>query len=112
MASVLDPSGDRTARLMVGYSALLTALPFVATYAGMLHPYGALVALPANGKLLWDSVQFYGKRSNANAKAAFHTSLWFVLQHDPPVMCPHWCQAAFVYCWCVWYVCTHACECM
>lgn len=79
MASVLDPSGDRTARLMVGYSALLTALPFVATYAGMLHPYGALVALPANGKLLWDSVQFYGKRSNANAKAAFHTSLWHIL---------------------------------
>ncbi len=78
MASVLDPSGDRTARLMVGYSGLLTALPFVATYAGMLHPYGALAALPANGKLLWDSWRFYDKRSNANAKAAFHTSLWCV----------------------------------
>ena len=90
MASVLDPSGDRTARLMVGYSALLTALPFVATYAGMLHPYGALVALPANGKLLWDSVQFYGKRSNANAKAAFHTSLWFVSA----------LVSSCIYCWC------------
>ena len=78
MASVLDPTGDRTARLMVNYSVALTALPFVAAHYELVDPLVCAAATPVNAWLLWKSAKFHGDRSNANATKAFRATLWYL----------------------------------
>ncbi len=78
MASVLDPTGTRTAQLMVNYSVGLTALPFAAAYLDVIDPLVCIGATPVNAWLLWQSAKFHGDRSNANATKAFRTTLWYL----------------------------------
>jgi heme o synthase len=70
--------GARTARLVVRYTWYLTALPLVATSAGLVHPMFGLESVALNAYALHVAYQFQQDRTNARARRVFLTSLWYL----------------------------------
>ena len=78
MVPVNDADGTRTAALIQEYSLYLTALPIIASAAGLTSYMFALEGTTANMYLLYQSYRFKQEKSNANAKNIFLCSLWYL----------------------------------
>lgn len=78
MESVVDPTGRSTATCITGYAGLLTALPFAAAAAGVIHPAVCLPATAVHAHLLYLARQFSGRPSDPNAQKVFLESLWYL----------------------------------
>jgi protoheme IX farnesyltransferase len=78
MVAVNDPTGERSARLILEYSLYLTALPIAASVGGLTSYMFAFEGTAANAYLLYLAGKFYRDRTNAGAKRVFLCSLWYL----------------------------------
>eukprot|EP00565_Helicotheca_tamesis_P004317 CAMPEP_0185742234 /NCGR_PEP_ID=MMETSP1171-20130828/39373_1 /TAXON_ID=374046 /ORGANISM="Helicotheca tamensis, Strain CCMP826" /LENGTH=234 /DNA_ID=CAMNT_0028414239 /DNA_START=495 /DNA_END=1196 /DNA_ORIENTATION=+ len=70
--------GDRTAALIMRYTAYLSTLPFLSTALDVTSPMFAIEGVALNAYALYVAKQFDKERSNANARKVFLTSLWYL----------------------------------
>lgn len=73
-----DPSGARTAGLILRYSLYLAPLPIIAAAADVTSWMFAVEGSAMNAVLLFKAWTFYRERSNAAAKGVFRASLWYL----------------------------------
>jgi heme o synthase len=78
MVAVNDAAGARSARLITEYSLYLTALPIVASAAGITSYMFAVEGTVVNAYLLYLAGKFNKDRTNAGAKRVFLCSLWYL----------------------------------
>lgn len=78
MVAVNDPSGSRSAGLIMEYSVYLTALPVLCSATGLTGSMFAVEGVAANAYLLYLANRFRSDRSNANARRIFLCSLWYL----------------------------------
>lgn len=78
MLPVVEPDGEKTARIILRNAIYLSAVPFVATYAGVTSSMFAMEGLALNAYALHVAHKFYRERTNANARKIFLTSLWYL----------------------------------
>lgn len=78
MLPVLEENGDRTSAVMLRYATYLSAVPFVATYAGVTSSMFALEGVALNSYAMYVAYKFRRERTNANARKVFLTSLWYL----------------------------------
>jgi len=78
MVPVNDPTGSRTANLVMKYSMYLTALPIITSITGLTSSMFAVEGCILNGYLLYISKRFQDDRSNSNARKIFLTSLMYL----------------------------------
>ncbi len=78
MIPVNDPTGDRTASLIFRYSLYLSALPPLATLAGLTSSMFLVEGTALNLYLLYLSQTFSRDRTNSSARRIFLTSLWYL----------------------------------
>ena len=78
MVPCQDPTGQRTASLIMRYSAYLAPLPLVATAMGVTGSMFALEGSLLNAYLLYLSQKFYRQRTDEHARAVFRCSLWYL----------------------------------
>lgn len=77
-----DPTGDRTARLVMRYAWYLVPIPLAAAALDATSWMFAVEGTALNACLLYYAYRFGGDRSNANAREVFKASLW----HLPAVL--------------------------
>jgi hypothetical protein len=77
MASVLDPSGERSAKLMAAYTGVLSALPVIAWQTGVAD-HMVLAAMLPNAVLAWNVAKFWREKTDTHARKVFHVSLWYL----------------------------------
>lgn len=73
-----DPSGEKTSKLAVIYSALLALLAFHPLLAGFASPAFTVVALAHGGWLLWLALKFRQQRDRASARKLFLNTLLYL----------------------------------
>ena len=78
MVPVNDPSGSRTADLIIRYTLCLSALPVLSSLAGTTSWMFTVEGLALNGAFLYYGQKFNKKRTNGNARKVFLTSLWYL----------------------------------
>lgn len=78
MLPVLEQDGDRTSQVILRYAAYLSAVPLVATYAGVTSSMFAMEGVALNSYALYVANKFRQERTNANARKVFLTSLWYL----------------------------------
>ncbi|CAM9159944.1 unnamed protein product, partial [Discosporangium mesarthrocarpum] len=83
MVPCADPTGTRTARLIVRYSAYLMPIPLVAAAVDATSWMFAVEGTVLNSVMLYHAYRFEGDRTNGNARKVFRTSLW----HLPAILC-------------------------
>jgi heme o synthase len=69
---------ERTSKVIMKYAAYLSAVPFVSTAMGVTSSMFALEGVVLNSYALYVAHQFHRKRTNANARKIFITSLWYL----------------------------------
>ncbi len=74
MLACRDPTGLQSARLITGFSAALTALPFASMALGITDCMGLLATVP-NLYLLAQAWKFHQDRTDSNARRVFFASL-------------------------------------
>lgn len=77
-----DPSGDRTASLIMRYSVYLLPIPVAAAALGATSWMFAVEGTALNAWILYKAHRFGEDRSKANARGVFRASLW----HLPAVL--------------------------
>eukprot|EP00611_Tribonema_gayanum_P016588 TRINITY_DN2896_c0_g1_i1.p1 TRINITY_DN2896_c0_g1~~TRINITY_DN2896_c0_g1_i1.p1 ORF type:complete len:442 (-),score=89.16 TRINITY_DN2896_c0_g1_i1:639-1964(-) len=78
MVPCADPTGSRTAELIMRYSMYLAPLPVLAAATDVTSWMFAVEGSAINAVLLYRAHAFYRERSNANAKDVFRVSLWYL----------------------------------
>jgi len=78
MIPVNDPTGSRTANIILRYSSYLTLLPIITSVTGLTSYMFAVEGVLLNGYLLYISKRFKDDRSNSNARKIFLTSLAYL----------------------------------
>mmetsp|Transcript_17408 Transcript_17408/g.29402 ORF Transcript_17408/g.29402 Transcript_17408/m.29402 type:complete len:438 (-) Transcript_17408:147-1460(-) len=78
MVAVNDPTGIRSANLIMEYSLYLTMLPIAASLGGLTSYMFALEGTAANMYLLYLAQKFRQERTNAGARRIFLCSLWYL----------------------------------
>lgn len=78
MVAVNDPTGQRSAKLIMEYSLYLAAVPIAASVGGLTSYMFALEGTAANLYLLHLARKFYQDRTNAGARRVFLCSLWYL----------------------------------
>ncbi|KAL3937395.1 MAG: hypothetical protein SGARI_002137 [Bacillariaceae sp.] len=78
MLPVLESDGERTSEVMLRYAAYLSAIPIVASCAGVTSSMFALEGIALNSYALYVANKFRQERTNANARKVFLTSLWYL----------------------------------
>ena len=78
MVAVNDPTGSRSANLIMKYSLYLSAVPLVASATGLTSVMFAVSGSAANAYLLHLANRFRQDKSNANARRIFLCSLWYL----------------------------------
>ena len=78
MVAVNDPTGSRSAGLVMEYSMYLTALPILASATGLTSYMFAFEGTAVNLYLLYLAQKFRQDRTNAGAKRVFLCSLWYL----------------------------------
>lgn len=73
-----DPSGEKTSRLAIIYSALLVLLAFHPWLGGFASPWFTLIALAHGGWLLRLAVKFRQLRDRASARTLFLNTLLYL----------------------------------
>lgn len=78
MVAVNDPSGSRSAGLVMEYSLYLSTLPLLCSATGVTGAMFAVEGMAANAYLVYLAHRFKQDRSNANARRIFLCSLWYL----------------------------------
>mmetsp|Transcript_19682 Transcript_19682/g.41350 ORF Transcript_19682/g.41350 Transcript_19682/m.41350 type:complete len:214 (-) Transcript_19682:177-818(-) len=78
MVPVNDPTGERTARLITGYSLAMFTIPVAATALDVTSSMFALEGVAATGYLTYLAGKFHQQRSDENARKVFKCSLWYL----------------------------------
>jgi len=78
MVPVNDPTGTRTADLVLWYSAAMLPLPAISAYLEATSYMFAVEGTALTGYLVYLSAKFRENRSNDNARHVFRCSLWFL----------------------------------
>ena len=78
MVPVNDPTGSRTANLILRYSLYSTAFPFAAVSMGAASPMFAVEGLVLNAALVAASIKFRRKRTTENARTVFRITLAYL----------------------------------
>jgi protoheme IX farnesyltransferase len=78
MLPVVDPSGELTARTMVGTSLLLVPLGFALTVMGAVGWFAAFANVPLALAMAYLSIRFYADRSDRRARAVFLASIVYL----------------------------------
>ena len=78
MVPVNDPSGERTARLILQYSLLMFPVPILAAMSDSTSYMFALEGTAATAYLTYLGADFYRERSQENARRIFKCSLWYL----------------------------------
>jgi protoheme IX farnesyltransferase len=78
MLPVLESDGEKTSQVMLRYAAYLSAVPIVATLAGVTSSMFALEGIALNSYAVYVANKFRQERTNANARKVFLTSLWYL----------------------------------
>lgn len=78
MLPVVDPSGELTARTMVGTSLLLVPLGFALTVMGAVGWIAAFANVPLALAMAYLSIRFYADRSDRRARAVFLASILYL----------------------------------
>lgn len=78
MVPVNDPTGERTARLITGYSLAMFTIPLGATALDVTSSMFALEGVAATGYLTYLATKFQQQRSDENARKVFKCSLWYL----------------------------------
>lgn len=79
MVPVNDPTGDRTAELILKYSLFLLPIPVIASAADITSPFFALGGVGATTYLIKLAENFEKEKSHKNAHEVFKCSLWYLL---------------------------------
>eukprot|EP00615_Pteridomonas_danica_P008729 CAMPEP_0114359864 /NCGR_PEP_ID=MMETSP0101-20121206/23347_1 /TAXON_ID=38822 ORGANISM="Pteridomonas danica, Strain PT" /NCGR_SAMPLE_ID=MMETSP0101 /ASSEMBLY_ACC=CAM_ASM_000211 /LENGTH=374 /DNA_ID=CAMNT_0001503641 /DNA_START=26 /DNA_END=1150 /DNA_ORIENTATION=+ len=79
MVPVNDPTGERTAELILKYSLFLLPVPILAAAADVTSPYFAIGGVGATAYLISLAENFEKEKSNKNAHEVFKCSLWYLL---------------------------------
>lgn len=78
MVPCADPTGQRTADLVMRYSNYLMAVPIVSSVAGLTSSMFAVEGVCINAYLMYLSARFKQHPNNGNAKKVFLCSLWYL----------------------------------
>lgn len=78
MVPVNDPTGERTARLILGYSVALFPIPILATTLDVTSSMFLVEGVAATGYLTVLAEKFRRERTNENARDIFRCSLWYL----------------------------------
>lgn len=78
MLPVLERDGDKTSQMVLRYACYLSAVPLVATYAGVTSSMFAMEGMALNAYAVHVAYNFRQDRTNANARKVFLTSLWYL----------------------------------
>lgn len=78
MLPCTEEDGERTAGVIVRNAWYLSAIPIVASLAGVTHSMFALEGMALNAYALTVAHRFHRERTNANARKIFLTSLWYL----------------------------------
>lgn len=78
MVATNDPTGSRSANLIMQYSLYLGALPIITTCAGLTSAMFAVEGTAANAYLLYLAHKFQSDHSNSNARRIFLYSLLYL----------------------------------
>ena len=78
MVAVNDPTGSRSANLVMEYSLYLTALPILTSAMGITSYMFAIEGTVINSYLLYLAKKFQQDKTNAGAKRVFLCSLWYL----------------------------------
>lgn len=79
MVPVNDPTGERTADLILKYSLYLLPVPILAAATEVTSSYFAIGGVAITSYLIKLAEDFEKDRSNKNASAVFKCSLWYLL---------------------------------
>jgi heme o synthase len=78
MVATNDPTGSRSANLVMNYSIYLSVLPIITTSAGLTSMMFAVEGTAVNAYLLYLAHKFQSDHSNSNAKRIFLYSLLYL----------------------------------